>query len=272
MRLREALVGACGCACAAAAFPAPLHAEEGSLPWVTVPRPPLPEAPPPQPVPWNHHIEIGVGPVAAEMPVHLDGNGNPTRVRLTPGPGFNIDLSWQIFRYLRFTGYLFEHNHAVDIPAGSLGMEVPEYVHAPSTHVYSFGVRASPTLPLGARMRLWLTAGFGWGYVGYGTLTLAGTPPSPCQSPLVNCSSPTTIHSRAEYMFEIPLGLGGSIEIIPRWLSLRFEIIGAFMPSQTGDALGLGQYIDVLGMKHPVGPMPRLDASFVETVGFALHL
>jgi hypothetical protein len=272
MRFREALVGACACAFAAAA--PPVHAEEPPrpggaasgptprapaepLPPISEARPPpLPEAPEPEPVPWEHHIEVGVGPAVAELPVHLDGDGKTTGVRFRPGPGFNVDLSWQVFRYLRFTMYVFEHDHTLVLPAGSLG--ITGSITAPSVHAYTFGARISPTLPIGSRVKLWLTAGAGWGFVNYGRFTVA--------------PGPATIYERGEELFEIPLGLGGSVEIIPRWLSIRFEAIGSFVPSQIGDALQHGQFIGADRLMHDVGPMPTLDAIFVETVGLAIHL
>jgi hypothetical protein len=261
MRSCEALVGACACACATAAFPPPLHAAEPPhhaaeppLPPITEARPPPLEALEPKPVPWEHHIEVGAGPIAAEMPVHLDGDGNATKVRFQPGPGFNIDLSWQVFRYLRFTAYLYEHDHAIVLPPGWSG--IPGTIDAPHTHFYSFGARVSPTLPIGSRVKLWLTAGGGFGYVGYGRFT----------------AGPLTIYQRSGQLFEIPLGLGGSVEIIPRWLSVRVELTGAIAPSQIGDALQHGQYIDGNGYMHDLLPMPSLDAVFVQTVGLALHL
>ena len=45
-----------------------------------------------------------------------------------------------------------------------------------------------------------------------------------------------------------------------------------FAPSQTGTALQHGQYIDGSGQMQDVRPMPRLDTSFVQTLGISLHL
>ncbi len=213
---------------------------------------------------WQHHIEVGGGVAVTEMPASVDGDGKPTPVRFKPGVGFHIDLSWQVWRYLRFTGYLVERNNDLQLSPGVLG--VPGTISPASAHVYTFGVRFSPTLPLGPRARLWLTAGAGWGYFGYDRMTVDET--SACTA----AATCVTLPARSATVFEIPLGLGGAFEIIPRWLSVHLEVTGAFVPSQIGDALQHDQYIDAHGLPRDLGPMPRVDASFVETLGLSVHL
>lgn len=231
------------------------RAAEPLLPPPGEARPSLPPAPEPAGVPWEQHVEVGGGVAFTQMLATIDGDGRPTSVRFKPAVGFHIELSWQVLRYLGVTGYVVEHDHPLFLPFGAL--DVPGQINPASAHAYSFGVRASPTIPLGPRVLLWLTAGGGWGRVEYGTMTVAGA----------NILLP----ARAESLFEIPLGLGGSVEIIPRWLSLRLEVTGAFLPSQIGDALQHGQFIRG-GAMADFFPMPRLDATFVETLGLMLHL
>jgi hypothetical protein len=235
---------------------------EPPLPPLSEARPPLVPPPPEQPVPWQHHLEIGGGFALSELPVHLDGAGAPTPMRFGVAPGFHLDLSWQVIRYLRFTGYILEHDHAVEFPAESLGIPASASITGAKAHMYTFGVRFSPTLPLGSRGRLWLTAGAGWGRIEYPRYTVRDPTP---QNNFI-------IRERAENLVEIPLGLGGSFEIIPRWLSIHVEVMGSFVPSQTGDALDPEQVINGLGQIGHVGPMPKLDAAFVETIGLSLHL
>jgi hypothetical protein len=244
---------------------------DASLPPIAEARPPLPPAPEPAPVPWEHHLEVGGGLAITALPAHLDGAGNPTPVRIQPGAGFHIDLSWQVFRYLRFSMFMVEHFHTLDLPAGperSLG--VAGRIPSVSMHGYTFGVRAAPTLPLGKRVRLWLSVGWDFGYLGYPELVVTGVTPPNCAPAMMNCTP--TIRGRTATMFEVPLGLGAAVEIIPRWLSLHLEVTGAFVPSQSGEALSPGQYIDVNGIQRSVGPMPKLDASFVQTLGLSVHL
>jgi hypothetical protein len=230
---------------------------EPPLPPIDEARPPLPVIPDAKPLAWHNLIELGGGLAVAELPAHVDGTGAPTQMRFNPAPGFHLDLSWQVFRYLRFTGYLSEHDHSMQIPAGSL-MQAGT-ITGPNAHMYSFGVRFSPTLPIGQRTRLWLTAGAGWGRLEYGRYTVT------------EGAGSYTIFERSESMFEVPLGLGGSFEIIPRWLSLHIELTGAFVPSQIGDALGPSQVFPN-GVMANLGAMPKLDAAFLQTIGLSVHL
>jgi hypothetical protein len=249
---------------ARAGDPAPLPASE-PLPPVRDARPPEPSLPPPEPLAWQKHIEVGGGFAFVEMPASTDGDKQKTGMRFAPHAGFHIDLTWPVFRYLRFTGYMVEHDHPLDLPLGSLGQmgRVTGYDGAPaSVHSYTFGVRFSPTLPIGPRFRLWLTAGAGWGRLQYGKMSV--TDPGQTTS--------FVVHERAMSIVEVPIGAGASFDIIPRWLSIRAEVTGAFVPSQIGDALEHAQGIDQNGLMRDVGPLPRLDAYLVQTLGLSLHL
>lgn len=224
------------------------------------PRPPIPAAPRPKPLPWEQHLEIGGGAVFSAVLASVDGERKPTSVRLAPAAGFHIRLSWEVLRYLWFTGYLVESRHRVDVPAGALGL--PSGLDGgDSAWKYTFGARISPTLPIGTRVRLWATAGAGWGQIRYGRLC----PKEPCSSVLV-------VRERAANLVEVPVGIGAAFEIIPRWLRIHLELTAAFAPSQTGPALEHTQAIDQRGKIVDVGPMPRIDASIVQTLGLSLVL
>jgi hypothetical protein len=279
MRLGQALIGTC-VALAAFACPSGVRAQdkpddklEAPLPPVSEARPPLPPAPAPEPVPWHNHLEFGGGLAVSELLTHTDGSGMKTPIRFHPAPGFHLDLSWQVFRWLRFTGYLQEHDHGMDLPQGSLMLPAGTITVPASSqpgwpwpsrtaHMYTFGVRFSPTLPIGSRGRLWLTIGVGWGRIEYPRFAYTDS------------NGPATIRERSATLFEVPFGLGGSFTIIPRWLSIHAEVTGSFIPSQSGDALdqSAGQFIDGSGNMRNLGPMPKLDAAFTETIGLSLHL
>jgi hypothetical protein len=200
-----------------------------------------------------------------ETPASVDGNGKSTSIRFLPAVAFNGDLSWQVCRFFRFTGYVLEHDHAIHWGPDPLGNG--SGLSAANAHMYSFGARFSPTLPIGRRVRLWITFGAGWGRVEYPRLTV--TAPAGLAGPV---NPIVTVRERGESLFEVPVGLGGAVTLIPRWLSLRFEVTGAFVPSQIGEALQQGQYIDATGKAQVFPAMPKLDASFVESLSLALHL
>jgi hypothetical protein len=223
------------------------------------PRPPLPPLPAPKPLPWEQHLEIGAGVAFAEDLSTTDAGGRTTPVRLRPGVGFHVRLGWELIRYLSFTGYVVEMDHGLVLPSGSLG--VAGAFAGASAHSYFFGGRITPTLPIGARVRVWATAGGGWGLVAYPALTV--TPPG---------GTPIKIVARTADIVEIPLGLGASFEIIPRWLRVHTELTYSFYPSQLGDATGVTQAITNAGKIQNVGPMPHLDGAFTQTLGLSLIL
>ena len=68
------------------------------------------------------------------------------------------------------------------------------------------------------------------------------------------------------------MGIGAAFEIIPRWLRVHVELTGALAPSQTGPAMEHTQTLDAAGKIRDVGPMPRLDATIVQTIGLSLVL
>jgi hypothetical protein len=124
-----------------------------------------------------------------------------------------------------------------------------------------FGVRFSPSLAFTPRLRGWLTAGFGWGRFENPRMTTR----DPGQAAF-------SLPERSDYVIEIPMGVGLSFDIIPRWLSLQAELTGAPIVGQEGTAVGPSQAIDAAGKKRTVGALPHLDASIVQSIGFSLLL
>jgi len=241
---------------------APKAAEAGKTadPADTKPaRPPLPDQPPRKPLPWEQHLEIGTGLAIVAVPGAQDGDRNATSVRLRPDVGFHVRLSWEVMRYLWFTGYAVESRHPLELPGGSLG--VPVALTGPAAWMFTFGARISPTFPLGPRVRIWATAGAGWGRIGY-----------PRLCPTQPCGGDWVVRERAAYLVEIPLGIGAAFEIVPRWLRLHVETTGSVIPSQTGEALEHTQTIDNAGKMRDVGPMPRIDGAITQTIGLSLVL
>ena len=219
----------------------------------------------PRRCPWQHHLEVGAGLSFVEMPASVDGDGKATPIRFKPGVGFHVDLSWQVCRFFRFTGYVLEHDHPDRVgeqPAGPGGD--PRRIER--ARVLVRGALLADVADRQAGAPLDHRRG-GWGRVEYGRYTVI---------PLVQATQPLpggfSLRERAESLFEVPVGLGGAIQIIPRWLRLHLEVTGAFVHSQIGDALNHGQYIDSRGLMQDLPPMPKLDASFVESIGFSLHL
>ena len=215
-------------------------------------RPPLRPEPPSVPLPWERHIEVGADLLYLSRPtgglVHLDAT-----------VGYGAHLDWQLVRHLRFTFYLEGARHPVQLGKGAL--RLPGYVTSDAVNTYMFGVRFSPSIAFSPRLRGWLTAGFGWGRFEF---------------PRMNAQDPGqavfTIPERSEYVAELPLGVGLSFDLIPRWLSLRAEFTAAPLFGQVGTAVITSQAIDAEGKKRTIGALPDLHVSIVQSLGLSLLL
>ena len=227
----------------------------------------LPPGPPAEKVPWERHIEIGGDFVFIQRPASTDAAGKPSPIRYEPTVGFGLHARWDIFKYLRFAAYFINANHDVELPAGSL--PPTEAATSPGTngtmsmdpvHTFSFGARLCPTLPISLRARAWASVGAGWGRIQFGRMTIHDP------------TGDIVVRERAGPFVEFPLGIGGSFDVIPRWLSVEIELTGAFVTSQSGENLTDVQAIDKAGKKRAVGGFPEIDGTLVQTVGLSLIL
>lgn len=223
------------------------------------PRPPLPYVPPPPPPAWNRHLEVG--PVIGAMirPVSRDKFGLASPLRIKPAIAWGAQVRWDVIRYLNLTLYLTGANHGLEAPPGSLGL--PEQLLTGGVNTYAFGLRVTPTLPIGSRVRVWITGGAGWGRLSYGRMaeTRDGAPSY-------------AVWNREASMVEFPLGGGASLEVIPRWLNVHLELTGAFVTGQRGTAFDVFQAIDAEGKKRWVRGLPVLDASIAPLLGVSMIL
>ena len=209
-------------------------------------------------LPISRHVDIG----AAVALVHRVAEGQTgtegSLVRYPSAVGVGLSARVDLLQYLRANLYVVRGSSAMDLPAGALGLRGdPEPLTVTS---YSFGLRLSPTLPLGPRARTWLTLGAGWGRLETGRFHVA------------SAGKTFQVRERAFSFVELPIGIGTSIDIIKNWLTVEFEATGAFHVAQRGTATMKSQAIDASGHRIPVGPFPLLAASFVQTLGLALVL
>lgn len=215
-------------------------------------RTPLPPEPPSVPLPWERHLDVGADLLFLARPTS-------SPVHLGAAIGYGAHLNWELVRHLRFTFYLEGARHPVELAAGAL--DQPGKITSPSVNTYMFGARFSPSLDLTPRLRAWVTAGFGWGRFEY--------PRMMAQDP---GQAAFAIPERSAYVIEIPMGVGLSFELIPRWLSIQAELTGAPIVGQEGTAVAPAQAIDAAGKKRTIGSLPSLDASIVQSIGLSLLL
>lgn len=212
----------------------------------------------PTPLPVSRHVDIG----AAVALVHRVAEGQTdvgaSLERYPTSVGWGLSARVGIFRYLRGNLYAVRISGTSDLSAGALGLPGdPEPMTVTS---YSFGLRLSPTLPLGPRARTWLSLGAGWGRLEVGRFDVA------------SAGKTFLVRERAFSFVELPVGIGTSIDIIKNWLTVEYEANASFHVAQRGTALNKGQAIDTSGRRIPVGPFPSIAASFVQTLGLALVL
>lgn len=210
----------------------------------------------PKALPETRHVDVGVA--AALLYRVADGQTASPLARYPVTIGWGLSARVSVWRYLRANLYAVHGSSSIDMPDGALGL--PGNPGTMALTSYSFGLRLSPTLPLGTRARAWFTAGAGWGRVETGRFDVTSD------------KGTFRVRERAFSFVEIPIGIGTSFDIIKNWLSVEFEVTGAFHASQRGTALRDGQTIDAEGHRTKVGPFPALSASFVQTLGLALVL
>jgi hypothetical protein len=224
------------------------------------PRPPLPSRAPPTPVPWSRHVDIGGGVALVNRIAAPDAPaGTKTPVRYSPSLGFGLWARWDIVRWLRMNLYFVRSEHEAAMPPGSLGL--PGDAEPVDLYTYSFGARLAPTLEFGPRLRGWVSAGAGWGRIEVERFRV--TQPN---------GGTFMVRNRAASFIELPCGLGASFDVIPNWLAVEVEVMGAFNVGERGDALREGQTIDSSGRRIDVGPFPEIRGSFVQTIGLSLVL
>jgi len=161
--------------------------------------------------------------------------------------------------WLRFSLYYLRARQPVTMPAGSLlpGTAVEGDPHLGS---YVLGARIQPTLNLGQRLHLWANAGAGWGKV---------TVPA---MKLTQGADSMRVGPRDGVLVEIPVGVGGSFDIIRRWLAVSIDATYAFSMKQSGDAYREAQVVDAKGEMLHVGPMPKLGSAVTGTISLVVEL
>lgn len=223
-----------------------------------------PPRPPPLPPtedktsPWDRLLDVGGDFALVARPATRDAEGRASRIRYKPATGFGLHIRWPLLKYLQVEAYFIDCHLPVIIPDGALGLA--DTVTSPPVETFVIGARVSPRLVWG-RLTGWLTAGVGWGRFEFQRMTAT-----------TSGGAPYTLRERGASFVEIPLGLGVSFEIWPRWVSIDLQATAAFVAGQRGEAFDDAQTVDAGGHLRNVGPLPIMDASLVQTIGLSLLL
>jgi hypothetical protein len=216
-----------------------------------------------EPPEWRPHLEVGADVAFVARTVTTGLDGKETGVSYDPALGFGLHASWAIVKYLRFTAYFIDASHSVRYADNALGLDGS--IQAGDVSTFSFGARISPTLHFTDAIRSWITAGAGWGRFEFGRLQVdEGSSPAGART--------YEVRERSTPFVEFPLGVGSSIDVWPRWLSVVVELTAAPVVDQGGSAMEVGQTIDPDGRKRAVGGYPQMAGHFVQTLGLSLLL
>jgi hypothetical protein len=188
----------------------------------------------------------------------------PADASSAPGATYGAGLAWGVHGqiiaapWLRFAAYYLHGSQPVTFADGALG--VPWKLDGSTTlSSYVLGARLEPTWSPTSRLHLWLSVGAAWGRTAIGAMH-------------VSAPSPFDLASREGVLVEIPMGLGGNFDVIPRWLGAGFDATYGPVMSQTGDIYGDAHAIDASGRAVVAHGMPTSKSSLQVLGSLSLEL
>ncbi len=207
--------------------------------------------------PTGRHVDIGssfvfVSPIANSL------EREPSKVHYDPGVGVAVSGRIVLLPYLHAAAVFSWAAHTVDTDRTALGV-TGGLVSGPLT-AYRLEAHALPTLPLGERVRLFAILGLGWGRLEVGAMRAA------------DAGGVFVVRGRGASYFDVPAGLGGSVELLKGWLSLDGMFWAAPTFAKEGTAHTPIQAYDSAGKAVNIGPLPEVPVWFVQSVGLSLLL
>ncbi|MFO0611248.1 MAG: hypothetical protein U0414_01575 [Polyangiaceae bacterium] len=209
--------------------------------------------------PRTRHLSLGASLVMLDMPSNREGDPRPARaVEYAPTIGAGVDLRFPLFRYLDAGVSATFAVPSVEYARDALGVE-GAYESEGFARVEG-EIRLYPMLPLGRYVALFAIVGGGFGRLEF---------------PEVGVRAPegysTTIAARGASFFTLPLGVGASLFVIPRWLSVDLSLDVAPMFYKDGDAFVPVQVLEQGRIGH-AGALPHADATYRQSLGVSLIL
>lgn len=169
-------------------------------------------------------------------------------VRLEYLDWFGTDFRWLDALDLR-VGFL----RSVHRIAGTGAARAPELI------VTTIGARAEPTWLVAPGVRLWLGPSIAWS-----RLDVAAEH---------NVPGAATFPDRSGVLFDVGLGLGSTLDLIPGWLALELSVMAALPIRETGRMFGNEvQIFDESGRPGTAAPLPTIEASYTGLFGLNLVL
>lgn len=149
--------------------------------------------------------------------------------------------------------------HILDLSPEGLGTNSPKLEAASEFRVTTLQGSVQPTWVVRPTLRLYSSIGLGWGSVTTPSIRLTG----PASS---------AIRQRRGVFVEVPVGLGVTWWVFPRWISLTYESIFAPAMFSSGDAYSPDSYISPSGQNAIATPMPTFRGNAYHHFAIALTI
>lgn len=188
-----------------------------------------------------------------------DDGVNPDGIGYDPAFQLAFQGRGYVWPWLNFAVYHLRASHEISLPRGAAGMDY-ETVDMGTVLTYSLGARLEPTYRVSDSFRTWLSLGVGWGRMSLEKVTVYEEARS------------YTVRERAGVFVEVPVGIGASYEVVPRWLAVQAEANVAHLSKQSGKLFDPTPYVDSQGSRGTVEPMPTQTISTSFVLGVSLIL
>ncbi len=206
----------------------------------------------------EERVAIGAHALLVTRLAEAEVDGEATKTSYDPAPGVGVAARVLVHDYFQVGAAWKWSSHALTFERGALGLG--GVIEMDSVSTYTLALHLLPTLPIGERVRLWASAGLGWGRTYY--------PPMRVR----DGSGAFVVRDRAASFVEFPLGLGGMVEIVPGWLALDMDVTAAPTLPEDGSARVPITTLDGQGRRREVGGLPGASVGFVQALGLSVLL
>lgn len=234
------VVALCTLLCAA---PAPGQTPDAKPPARPLPSPetddqvPRPYRAPREREPRLELFELGLDLGVAARPADSDS------IHYDAGPTYGVHGRVEVLSWLGVRAMVSNSVHAVTVDGAALlaGASAEQ----PGLQVLELGARLEPTLRLTPQARVWLGLGMAWNRIWADRATFSGRDVQGVD--------------RTGVAVEYAAALGGTYDVLPRWLALSFAVSAAHVGDQSGGMFDERQGIDE-DVSRPNDPLVRIGA------------
>jgi hypothetical protein len=197
---------------------------------------------------------VEVGPDVGFWSRPAEGEG----VKYSPGLAYGAHARAELWSFLGFRVSFSQSTHAVEVPAGSLGLP-GSVLDQPDLEVFQIGGRLEPTLMPLPTLRLWAGVGVAWA---------RATAPQPSSSGALQIR----YADRSGVMLEYSGALGATWDAVPRWLALTLSGSAGIVTDQSGDLFLEHVVSDGTGGTTRLQGLPEFAGSYAVHLGAGIVL